>query len=211
MTATLAPPRMTVEDYFALEMATEYPNEYRAGEIVPIDRTEFRVSLIKVPLLVGLGSSPDGGFEALLSFRVRIPAVDAYLYPDVSVFVDGGRFISHGETDTLLDPVLVIDVLSERPSHADPEWRAEAYRTLDTIREYVLVASDRPYVEVYRRGPDEGWVLAEARAGLEESITLASIGTTVALAAIYAQVREFIADSGPDPTQSPVRETRKNG
>lgn len=212
MTTTLAPPRMTVDEYFALEMATEYPNEYRAGEIVPIDRTELRVSLIKVPLLVGLGlRSDDGGFEALLSFRVRIPAVDAYLYPDVSVFMDGGRFISHGETDTLLDPVLVIDVLSRRPSHAGAEWRAEAYRTLATIREYVLVASDRPYVEVYRRGPDEGWVLAEARAGVDGSITLASIGRIVEMEAIYDQVREFIADSGPDAKQSPVRETRENG
>ncbi|HEU4456052.1 MAG TPA: Uma2 family endonuclease [Longimicrobium sp.] len=212
MTTTLAPPRMTVDEYFALEMATEYPNEYRAGEIVPIDRTEFRVSLIKVPLLVALRSSAEnGGFESFLSFRVRIPAVDAYLYPDVIMVADGGRFMSHGETDTILDPVLVIDVLSERPSHADPEWRAEAYRTLDTIREYVLVASDRPHAEVYRRGPDGEWVLAEARAGLEESITLASIGTTVALAAIYTQVREFIADSAPDAKQSPVRETRENG
>lgn len=76
MTTTLAPPRMTVDEYFALEMATEYPNEYRAGEIIPIDRTELRVSLIKVPLLIGLDlRSDNGGFEALLSFRVRIPEV----------------------------------------------------------------------------------------------------------------------------------------
>lgn len=198
MTTTLAPGRMTVDEYFALEMATEYPNEYRAGEVVPIDRSSYSVSSIKTDTLAWLHPiSHARDIEPYYSFRVRIPALDAYVYPDISVVIGTGRFESHGETDTLLDPVLVIDVLSDRPAHADPGWRARAYCTVDSIREYVRIASDRPYVTVFRRADDGSWTLAQEAAGLEAEFTMESIGITLAMEKVYRRAAKRFREDAP--------------
>lgn len=185
MTATLAHPRLSVDEYFALELATELPNEYRAGEVVAIEGSTVQAGLIRTALLCALHPLP--AVECVLGiFRLSVPARDAYLYPDLSVLTEAPRTEERGvDLESLINPALVIDVVTRAPHHADAEWRADAFGTVESIREYVRVASDRHHVAVYGRGEDGGWRLSSEAQGLDGVVRLESLDAWLPLSDAY--------------------------
>jgi Uma2 family endonuclease len=118
--------------------------------------------------------------------RVRVSATGLYTYPDVVVVCGERRFLDE-RRDTLLNPSLLIEVLSPSTEAFDRGRKFEHYRSIESFGEYLLVASDRVHTDLYTRGPDGRWLLTSAD-GLEDSLDLESIGCRLALADLYEKV-----------------------
>jgi Uma2 family endonuclease len=99
----------------------------------------------------------------------------------------GGPEFADDRRDTVVNPVLIVEVLSESTQAFDRGRKFEQYRTLPSLREYVLAAQDAPRIEQWIRQPDDNWLIAETT-GMDASIRLASIDCVLPLAGIYDQV-----------------------
>jgi len=124
------------------------------------------------------------------NMRVQVSAT-LYTYPDVVVGCRERQFLD-ASRDTLLNPVLLIEVLSDSTEACDRGKKFANYRTLESLQEYVLVSQDRVQVERYQRQPGGQWLLSAA-SRLEDSVPLNSVGCELQLADIYHDVH---VDSG---------------
>ena len=106
-------------------------------------------------------------------------------YPDLVAVCGEPRF-EDSETDTLINPIVIVDVLSPSTEAYDPGEKFAQYRRIDTLREYVLVSQDKIRVEHFRREGKE-WIFSEI-GGLEATLHLASIDCHVGVAAIYEKI-----------------------
>jgi Uma2 family endonuclease len=118
--------------------------------------------------------------------RVKVEAMGTYRYPDV-VVACGDIAFEDAELDTLLNPVVVVEVLSPSTETVDRGEKFAHYRRLPSLRNYLLVSQDAPHIEHFvRRG--DGWLLVEA-IGLDASVHLASIDCVLQLGRVYDKVR----------------------
>jgi Uma2 family endonuclease len=115
--------------------------------------------------------------------RVRVSATGLYTYPDVVAACGERRFLDE-RRDTLLNPSLLVEVLSPSTEAYDRGRKFEHYRSIESLREYLLVASDRVHAELYTRQPDGRWLLTSADR-LEDSLDLESVGCRLALLDLY--------------------------
>ena len=127
--------------------------------------------------------------------RVRCEASRLYTYPDVVVACGEPRFEDE-ELDTLLNPTVIVEVLSPSTEGYDRGRKFELYRRLESLREYVLIAQDRVHVERYTK-QGEFWVLAEEQQ-IDRTLRLESIGCEIPLAEVYDRVRFEDAEAAPD-------------
>ncbi len=97
---------------------------------------------------------------------------------------------------TLLNPTLIVEVLSPSTESFDRRLKFDCYRTLDSLKQYVLVSQDDPRIEIYSRYPDGSWRFEVAK-GVEGTATLGSIGCVLSLAEVYARV-EFPTEAEPE-------------
>jgi Uma2 family endonuclease len=125
-------------------------------------------------------------FAYVNDMRVKVSATDLYTYADVVITCEKPQF-EDKVFDTLLNPQAIIEVLSDTTEKYDRGKKAEHYRQIESLREYMLVAHDRPHVELFTRGDDGAWRLTEA-SGLDASIELPTIACRLSLADVYAKV-----------------------
>jgi Uma2 family endonuclease len=179
---------LTPEEYLAIERKAEYKSEYFNGEMFAMSgASERHVSIVVnvMYLLVGqLRGRPCKAYASDL--RVRVSPTGLYIYPDV-VVVCGQPQFADDQKDTLLNPTLIVEVLSESTKDYDRGGKFEHYRTLTSFSEYVLVAQDRYHVEHFVRQPDSRWLLAETNR-LEDTIYLSFIDCDLALTEVYDKV-----------------------
>jgi Uma2 family endonuclease len=109
-----------------------------------------------------------------------------YTYPDIIV-VCGEPRLQDGHFDTLLNPTLIIEVLSPSTETYDRGKKFDHYKTLESLREYLLISSDRIHADLFTRRSDDRWLLSSAD-GLESSLDLESIGCHLALVDLYEKV-----------------------
>ena len=119
--------------------------------------------------------------------RVQISAIRSYQYPEVVVACGERQFLDE-RRDTLLNPTLIIEVLSESTEAYDRGRKFGYYRALESLQEYVLVSADRVQVERYRRQPEGQWLLTASN-DLQGTIRLDSVGCELRLAEIYEDVQ----------------------
>ena len=177
------------EDYLALERHGEGKHEYLDGERVAMVGASFRHNLIQTRVMASLYQQLRGRpCEVTPSdLRVAIGALGVYTYPDITVVCGEPQF-EDAEQDTLLNPTLLVEILSPSTESYDRGEKFERYRLIPSFREYLLIAQDRPLVEHYLRQPDNRWLLATFEQ-LDDVIALDSIGCTLALADVYAGIR----------------------
>ncbi len=180
--------KVRLEDYLAAERRSETRSEYLNGEVLAMTGASRRHNLIVWSLAGALYSQLRGrGCEAYVAdMRVFIPAVGLYTYPDIAVACGEPRF-EDSELDTLLNPTLIIEVLSATTEGYDRGRKSSYYRSLDSLQEYVLVSQEEVRVELYTCQEDGHWLLSEADR-LEASVDLVSIGCTLRLAEVYERV-----------------------
>lgn len=164
--------RYTAEEYLALERGCEAKHEYYNGEIFAMSGASEWHVLIVTNLVYELQSQLKDGPCRVYStdLRVRVAPAGLYTYPDVIVLCDEPRF-SDEQEDTLLNPALIIEVLSESTKDYDRGGKFEQYRTIDWFVEYLLIAQDRPHVEHHTRQLDGSWIFHETN-NLEDTIHL---------------------------------------
>jgi Uma2 family endonuclease len=180
--------RYSEEEYLAIERASDTKNEYLDGiiyamggaspahvQIVGNVAGELRSRLRDTPCVV---YSTD--------LRVRVTRDGLYAYPDVLVVCGEPEFVD-GDLDTLTNPLLIVEVLSDSTKNYDRGEKFERYRANPGFREYVLIAQDKIHVERYVRQADGTWVLHETNK-LEEEIELTSVGCRLPLSEIYFKV-----------------------
>ena len=176
------------EEYLALERSCVTKHEYYNGEIFAMGGASKQHVLIVTNVVGELHSELKEGPCTVYStdLRVRVAPTGLYTYPDVIVLCDGPRF-SDEQEDTLLNPALIIEVLSESTKDYDRGGKFEQYRTIESFVEYLLIAQDRPHVEHHTRQPDGNWILHETNS-LEDTIQLKSVPCSLRIADIYAKL-----------------------
>lgn len=181
--------RITPDEYLDLERRGRVKSEYIDGDVYAMAGASRKHILITFNLVRLLGVQLVGrsceGYGS--DMRVWLPAVKSYYYPDVSVVCGEPRF-QDADVDTLLNPTVVIEVLSPSTADFDRGLKFEHYRTLNSLQEYVLVAQDTPHIVRYTRQADNTWLLSETRA-LDGAVSLASIGCALHVSEVYDKVQ----------------------
>jgi Uma2 family endonuclease len=178
----------SVQEYLDLERESETKHEYVDGRIVAMAGASANHGLI----MFGVGGAirqqlrGRGCYVYPSDLRVRIDALGIYTYPDVTVTCGTPQF-GEERPDTLLNPALIVEILSPSTEIADRTTKFARYRRIPSFREYVLIAQDKPLIEHYVRQEEGTWSWSAAER-LEESIYLPTIDCALALAEVYDQV-----------------------
>src|SRR5262249_44191428 len=158
------------------------------GELFAMAGGSEEHSLIAVNVCIELGlqlrEHPCKVYNSDL--RVQVAEEGPYTYPDVTVVCGEARF-ADAEVDTLLNPTVIVEVLSPTTEAWDRSGKFEQYQQMASLQEYVLIAQDRPRVERYARQGEGEWLLTVA-SGLEGVIALPSIGCELALREVYRKI-----------------------
>jgi Uma2 family endonuclease len=178
-------PRMSEDEYLAFERASEHKHELLYGEVVAMVGASERHVLIQGALHAALYTSlRKRGCKAYLSdMKVRIPNGN-YVYPDLTLVCGASEF-QDTRQDVLLNPLIVVEILSVSTEAYDRGLKFQHYRGVASIAEVVFIAQDRPLVERHVRNADGTWTMHESNA-LDAVLTLA--GVTLPLAEIYADI-----------------------
>jgi len=178
-------PIYTPEEYLALERDAPTKSEYVDGEIFAMAGASRRHTKISFNLAVEIGRQLKGrpctGHSN--DMRVKVAPTGMYTYPDM-VVVCGREQFEEGEVDTLLNPTVIVEVLSPSTEGYDRGAKFAHYRRLESLQEYLLVAQDEVHLEHYVRQTDGQWLLSEANR-LDEEIHLPSIDCRLSLAEVY--------------------------
>lgn len=195
---SLAQSRYTPEHYLTLERQAKHRSEYINGSIVAMAGASRQHNLIAGNVFGELRTQLRGRpCEAYINdMRVKISVTGLYTYPDVAALCGEPQF-EDSHVDTLLNPSVIVEVLSESTEAYDRGEKFAHYRRLESLRDYVLIAQDKVRVEHYVRQGDQ-WVLSEANA-LTSTIHLSSINCKLALRDIYERV-EFPSNGAENQT-----------
>jgi Uma2 family endonuclease len=178
----------TPEEYLEIERRAERKSEYFQGEMFAMAGASFAHVVIVGNLGRELGNRLEAGPCSVYSseLRLRVAPNGLFTYPDVMVICGGPEF-ADDRTDTVVNPVLIVEVLSESTEAYDRGGKFEQYRKLPSLLEYLLVAQDAPRIEQFTPQPDGHWLRAET-SGRDASIYLASIDCVLPLNKIYNKV-----------------------
>lgn len=191
--------RLTPQEYLAKERQADFRSEFYRGEMFAMAGASREHARIKDNLARHAGNRLEGGpCEVYTSdLRVKISATGLYTYPDV-VVVCGEPQFEDEHVDTLLNPRVVVEVLSDSTERYDRGAKFGHYRQLPSVQEYLLVSQDSPLVERCVRQDDGTWTLKDFR-GLDCTFEFASIPASVPLADIYRGVK-FPEPAKPGPS-----------
>ncbi len=191
---------MTEAEYLAFERSSEIKHEFVGGEIYAMSGASRNHNLIAGSTYVAIYSQLRGkGCETYPSdMKVRTPSTGSYVYPDISVVCGDPQFDDE-QRDVLLNPGVVIEVLSPNTEAYDRGKKFARYREIESLQEYILISQDQPHIERFVRQADGMWQFSDVR-GLEGSVTLASVGCQLALQAVYEQVT-FESDQDDPPSE----------
>jgi len=188
MPAVLTQAHYTAEEYLTLERSSaSSKSEFHDGQIYAMTGASRKHNLITVNIAGELRNQlKKRPCEAYGSdMRVKVTEARSYHYPDIVVACGTPEF-EDAHVDTLLNPTLLIEVLSPSTEAYDRGGKFAHYRKIPTLREYLLVAQDQPSIERYLRQGDV-WILTEA-VGLEADVPLESIDCVLSLREIYDKV-----------------------
>jgi Uma2 family endonuclease len=185
---SIAPKRIWTEaEYLAFERSSEQKHEFLNGEIFAMAGAKENHNLIVTNVIASLHSQvrnrPCRVYPSDL--RIKSTATGLYTYPDVVVVCDTPQF-EDDERDTLLNPTVIIEVLSSSTEAYDRGKKFQHYRTIKPVQEYVLISQEKALIELYVRQSKQ-WILTFADT-LDSVIKLPSIDCTLALSDVYEKV-----------------------
>ncbi len=179
--------KLTEDEYLAIERAAEFKSEFIDGEIFAMSGgTGPHADLLRNLLFTLTLASKNRGCRPFPSdLRVRISA-SQYTYPDVSV-VCGKPQYADDKRDTLVNPVVILEVLSPSTEKYDRGLKFQHYRTIGSLTDYILVDQDQIRIEQYTRQADGTWMLRDYQKA-EDELKIDSIGASIPLGSIYEYV-----------------------
>jgi len=178
----------TPQQYLEIDRQSDFKNEYFNGEVFAMTGASRKHNLITSNVNSSLNSQLKGRqCEVYVSdMRVKVSSSGLYTYPDV-VVVCGSPLFEDNEIDTLINPTLIIEVLSKSTEGYDRGDKFGHYRKLDSLSEYILISQDKQHIEQFVRQPDNHWLLSEAD-NLQAAIDLTSINCKLVMADVYDKV-----------------------
>lgn len=179
---------LTPEEYLAIERELPTKHEYCVGEMFAMSGASRKHNQLTFNLAALLHSQIKDRecFAFVGDMRTKVATSVSYFYPDAVITCDKPEF-EDARQDTLLNPKVVVEVLSPTTESYDRGVKFELYRQILSLREYVLVAQNRAYVEHFARREDGQWLLSEI-AGLDATVDLPSVDCHIALRDLYAKV-----------------------
>lgn len=181
--------RYTLEEYFELERTSEERFEFWDGEVFCMSGGSRTHELVIRNILVNLTTKLGGRHcEAFTSnTRVKAPSAPPYRYPDLSALCGEARFEKIGGVDTLINPMLIVEVLSSSTESYDRGDKFSHYKSIPNFGEYLLVAQYRPHVTQYIKYDERTWLQREYN-DLDAEFTLSSLVCELSLREIYQNV-----------------------
>ena len=177
----------TLDEYLELERTVREKHEFFRGEIFAMGGASEAHNVIVGNVLACLHQRLRGKPCRVYpsDMRVKVSPSGLYTYPDVVVVYGQPQIEQPG--GTLLNPTLVVEVLSESSEAYDRGKKSEQYRTLASLTDYLLIAQDRTLVEHYSRQPGDRWLLHAANR-LEDTVAISSLGCELPLSEAYLNV-----------------------
>jgi len=187
----------TPTEYLELEEKAHHKSEYINGQIFPMAGGSINHNRI------------SGNFYAVLNFALRqqnyevfigdvrlwIPDRQIYTYPDVMIIAGEPQYYN-SRTDTITNPLMIVEVLSKSTQGYDRQAKFEDYRTIPNFQEYLLIDQNRIYIEQYAKTGEKRWELRVHNTE-DEAISLTSVPALISLMDIYNKVN--FASSKPEP------------
>jgi Uma2 family endonuclease len=193
--AVLAPPKKerlyTLAEYLEREENSRELHEYYNGKIIklPMARGPHNIITGNMTIQLGIASKSMGNKFILMVGQqlVYLPKLNFSLYPDALVVSDTPQYFDQNEV-LLINPTLIVEVLSKSTKKYDRNDKFDEYRTLDSFQEYVLIDQKNCYIEIRHREQKDFWRYSEIT-NINDSIFLKSIGVSIAVADIYANIK----------------------
>ena len=177
----------TPEQYLEMERQAPYKSEYYRGEIFAMAGATTRHNVVKDNLIFNTMLRLRGKPCRTMSSDQRILTRHTdglYSYPDI-VIVCGKPQFSDLYKDTVMNPIVIVEVLSKSTEGYDRGDKFLLYRQLESLKEYVLVDSKKIHAEVYRKNEEGFWLLASEAIDIQESIYLKSVDVTLPMEEVY--------------------------
>jgi len=183
---------LTPAQYLAAERVSDVKHEFLHGDVFAMAGGSYRHSLIAANIVRHLGNALEARPCAVHTSDMRVRAGDLYTYPDVTVLCGEPRFEDE-RRDTLLNPNVIFEVLSDSTESYDRGRKFEQYRTVPSLFEVVLVSQAEIHVEHFARQPDGSWRLREVRAG--QRLELPALGCELSVDDIYRKVFDVAGEA----------------
>ena len=184
-----APKGLSIAQYLDLELRTGQRHEYFRGEVFALVGGSPRHSLIATNFSAEarqrLIPGPCVAYNSDL--RIKVSSNGLYTYPDATI-ICGELQLDSDIPDTVVNPTVLAEVLSDSTEHYDRGRKAMWYRSIPSLNALVLISQDRPHVECFTRQTTGGWLLTEATE-LTDTLVLKPLGISIPLAEIYRNVQ----------------------
>jgi len=188
--ASLPAAPLTEEQYLQIERQAETKSEFHDGQMYAMAGASPNHALLTASISALLHRQVPPGWRVFSSdLRIKVAKVGLYTYPDCSV-VCGDLQFSGDQQDVVVNPVLLVEVLSPSTEGYDRGKKSELYRTIDSFREYLIVHQDAQHVEHYSKQDDGSWLLRE-HVSAGGAVAIARLNVQILLADLYASALGF--------------------
>jgi Uma2 family endonuclease len=181
--ATLPDAPLTEEQYLDIERLAEFKSEFHDGRMFAMSGGSLNHALLSAAIGAQLyRQMPPGCRTCSSDLRIKVASAGLYTYPDCSVICGEPQYFRE-HRDVVLNPLLIVQVLSPSTEDYDRGKRFELYRTVESFREYLIVHQDRRHVEHYSKQDDGSWVLRDYSDG---SFQVDRLGVRISLDELYS-------------------------
>ena len=182
--ATLPDAPLTEEQYLEIERLAEFKSEFHDGRMFAMSGGSLNHSLIATRMSALLDRQmPPGCRTCNSDLRIKVASAGLYTYPDCSVICGDPEYFGN-QKDVVLNPLLIVEVLSPSTEGYDRGKKFELYRSIPSLREYLIVHQDQRHVEHFSKQDDGSWVLRE-HAGTDSSVVISRLAVQIPLADLY--------------------------
>jgi Uma2 family endonuclease len=185
---------ITAAEYLAMERKADYKSECFKGEVFAMAGASNNHNIVVSELIFLLRNFLKGKSCTVYpsDMRVHIPENSLFTYPDVMVVCGKKKFLEDTDLDTILNPVLIVEVLSDSTESYDRGKKFELYRGLPSLKEYVLVSSSKRYsIERFFLNSQGVWEFADSQDLKDGFVSLQSIGLDLYLKDVYADIEQI--------------------
>ena len=176
---------ITPAEYLLAERAAEEKHEYYDGQVLAMSGASLRHNRIQANILINAGNFLKGKNCSILpgDMRIATPTQDAYMYPD-AVIVCGKPELEDDAFDTLLNPIVIFEILSPSTRSIDKGRKLFFYQGIPSLQEYIMIDSLKKYIQLARKQADAAWVF-ETISQPEAALFIRSIHFSLPMEEIY--------------------------
>ena len=181
--------RITLQEYLIRDRQALTKSEFYRGEVVEMVRGTANHSLIAANFMGKAGNALKGWPCTVFNcdLRVQVQSTGLYTYPDATI-VCGELEFDDDHRDTIINPTVIVEVLSDSTEKYDRGKKSNHYRQITSLKELILIAQDRPHVERFTRQPNGDWLFHEQKE-MTADFELKSLGISVAMSESYRGVK----------------------